>query len=116
MKKVLLSVALALAVAGSWAFYPKAPAEPTGYMMVVGKSFGNDITMTVITSDGQYTETGVPVTKLKYRSEDLHKAVLLQLNQLRQSGWRVVNTAAITTSGGNGGSVSYETTYLLDRP
>ncbi len=43
MKKVFLSAALALAVAGSWAFYPKAPAEPGGYMMLVSRFFGQRV-------------------------------------------------------------------------
>ena len=113
MKKVFLSAALALAVAGSWAFYPKAPAEPGGYMMVVGRLYDNNILVATITSDGQYGEDTAPITKLKYINRDMHKAQLLKLNQLRQNGWRVVTTASTGTANGNGND---ETTYLLEKP
>ena len=52
MKKMFLSAALALAVAGSWAFYPKA-AEPTGYMMVISSCAYKDSGLITITPDGK---------------------------------------------------------------
>ena len=112
MKKAFLSAALALVAAGSWAFYPKA-AEPGGYMMVVGSSYNNNISVITITSDGQHTEALTQLTKLKYLSQDKHKAELLKLNQLQQSGWRVVSMTA--TLVGNGYNTP-ETTYLLEKP
>ena len=119
MKKVFLSAALTLAVAGSWAFYPKE-AEPPGYMMVIGKcemGFGGDVVVTTISSDGQRTEAAVSLTKPKYRITDLHQAELVKLNQLRQNGWRVINTTSLPTSTTSGGSIAaFETTYLLERP
>ena len=49
MKKVFLSTALALAVAGSWAFHSKT-AEPSGNMMVISNvSIGFDAQATIIT-------------------------------------------------------------------
>ena len=57
MKKVFLSTGLALAVAGSWAFYPKA-GEPSGYMMVIGSGrtsgFASSMgSLTVIQPNGE---------------------------------------------------------------
>ena len=118
MKKVFLSAALALAVAGSWAFYPKAAAEPAGYMMVVSNVSlsGSDITLNTFTSDGQRAETLVPSTKMRYRFTDMHSAEVLKLNQLRREGWRVISTSSIPTSTGDGGIIfSTETTFVLEK-
>jgi hypothetical protein len=56
MKKVLLSAALGLAAAGSWAFYPKA-ADQLGYMMVIGRFSGSGFAqpgeLLVVSPDGQ---------------------------------------------------------------
>ena len=119
MKKVFLPAALALAVAGSWAFYPKAAAEPAGYMMVVSSIplAGGNITLTTFTSDGQRVENLVPLTKLRYRFADLHTAEVLKLNKLRREGWRVISTSSIPISTSSEGSISStETTYVLEKP
>ena len=113
MKKAFLLASLALVVASSWAFYPKAAAEPGGYMMIVGKIYDNNIYVTTTTSDGQYTDATTPIIKLKYMNENLHKAELLKLNELRQSGWRVVSTTAILMGTARS---TLETTYLLEKP
>ena len=119
MKKRFLSAALALAVAGSWAFYPKA-AEPAGYMMVVGRietGLGGDVTVTTLSSDGQRTEAAVTWTKPRYRITELRQAEVAKLNQLRQNGWRVVNTTSLPISiSSEGGLQAFETTYLLEKP
>ena len=109
---------MALAVAGSWAFYPKVAAGPAGYMMVVSNASlsGSDITLNTFTSDGQRVETLVPSTKMRYRFTDLHSAEVLKLNQLRREGWRVISTSSIPTSTGDGGIIfSTETTYVLEK-
>ena len=93
MKKVFLSVALALAVAGSWAFYPKAAAEPGGYMMVVGRLSGRGNGLQLIAVDGQLTSQPLAEKGLNEASLlALHQAEAVALNRLRANGWEVVST------------------------
>ena len=120
MKKVFFSAALALAVAGSWAFYPKAPAEASGYMMVVsrfsGTSFGGKNTLTAISPDGQIQtqETDAKagsLNKLSNSFDQMHLNELKKINELRAQGWQVINSTQNTVGSG----VITETIYLLDK-
>ncbi|GAA4368352.1 hypothetical protein GCM10023185_41040 [Hymenobacter saemangeumensis] len=120
MKKALSFAALLLAAAGSWAFYPK-PAEPSGYMMVIGSgrtsglaSYTASITVVQPTGEEQAREIDTKsLTRKNVMSGfvDLHKAELAQLNQLSAQGWRVV---AVTQSNSFQGALN-ETTYLLEK-
>lgn len=121
MKKVFLPVALSLAVAGSWAFYPKAPAEATGYMMVIGSAtfsgFTSKAEVTVVTPDGKATVEDVDARngsakKVTESLTVLHQAELKKLNELKRDGWRIVQTTSQTISP----PAMLTTTYVLDRP
>ena len=120
MKKVFLSAALALAVAGSWAFYPKAAAEPMGYMMVIsrfsGSAFGGKNTLSTISPDGQIQtqETDAKsgtINKVANSLDQMHFNELKKINELRLQGWQVVNS----TQNSVGGGAITETIYLLDK-
>ncbi|WP_210513739.1 hypothetical protein [Hymenobacter terricola] len=119
MKKAFLSAALALAVAGSWAFYPKA-AEPTGYMMVIGSAtfagFTSKAEVTVVDPTGKVTVADVDARngsakKVTESLAVLHQAELKQLNALKQQGWSIVQTTAQTISP----PAMLTTTYVLER-
>ncbi|RAK66910.1 hypothetical protein [Hymenobacter edaphi] len=117
MKKLLLPALLLVTALGSWAFYPKT-AEPQGYMMVIGRIAGNGFSaknsISTIMPDGQMqtqeldAKTG-SVSKLTGSFDQLHQAELKKLNELRQVGWRVVNSTQMTAG------AAIETTYLLDK-
>ncbi|GAA3990107.1 hypothetical protein [Hymenobacter antarcticus] len=114
MKRIFLSAALALAVAGSWAFYPKATAEPAGYMMVISTLVLPDPTMLTITPDGQQMETkikgkGFNINNVDLTRDDLDKSVLNKPNELHRIGWRV---AHITSTEANS---RIKNTYLLEK-
>ncbi|GAB3854414.1 hypothetical protein GCM10028822_24280 [Hymenobacter terrigena] len=121
MKKVFLSAALALAVAGSWAFYPKAPADSSGCMMVIGTGRTSGLAsytaaVTVVQPDGELQTQEVDTKILNRKNAvagfvDLHKAELLKVNQLATQGWRVIS---VTQSNSFQGAIN-ETTYLLER-
>lgn len=120
MKKVFLSAALTLAVAGSWAFYPKAAADTTGYMMVIsrftGSGFSAKNTLSVITPDGQIqtqeadAKTGT-INKVAGSFDQMHLTELKKINELQQQGWRIVNSTQ--NSVGNGAIT--ETIHLLEK-
>ena len=119
MKKVFLSAALALAVAGSWAFYPKA-AEPTGYMMVIGSAtfsgFTSKAEVTLVTPDGKATVEDVDARngsakKVTESLTVLHQAEMKKLNELKQQGWKIVQTTSQTISP----PAMLTTTYVLER-
>jgi hypothetical protein len=119
MKKVFVSAALALAVAGSWAFYPKA-AEPGGYMMVVsrftGTGFGGKNTLSTISPDGQIQTQEADaksgsINKVANSFDQMHLSELKKINELKLQGWRVVNSTQ--NSVGNGAIT--ETIYVLDK-
>lgn len=121
MKKAFLSAALALAVAGSWAFYPKT-AEPTGSMMVISNvSLGFDAlaTIIVIGPDGKQQEKAVEFSrgsakKVAANLTEVHKAALAAVNEYTRAGWHVVS---VTPSGfANEGSTSFtQNIYLLEK-
>ncbi|HEX8507255.1 MAG TPA: hypothetical protein VF630_17965 [Hymenobacter sp.] len=118
MKKVILSVALALAVAGSWAFYPKAPAAPSGYMMVISRiEYGSKSgLLTTVFPDGQSQTATIAFSEKKTGLEDLNKAEVLKLNQLHQAGWRVISASPVVEARVTGGmSNASQTTYLLEK-
>ena len=121
MKKVLLSAALALAVAGSWAFYPNAAPAPTGYLMVVGsgrpgnESFVPEI-ITIMPDGKQQVQRLANVKTTSERSTTdlavaLHHAELLQVNALVAKGWRLVSVAQSTVGVG----ATTETVYIMER-
>ncbi|MDJ0367578.1 hypothetical protein QMK33_20725 [Hymenobacter sp. H14-R3] len=121
MKKTLLFLALGLTAAGSWAFYPKAPAAPGGYLMLIGSGRpGTESSvpeLTIIQPDGQRQVQRLPTVKSSSdRSStdaavELHRAELVKLNTLYAQGWRLVNTAQSTVGTG----ATTETIYLLER-
>lgn len=120
MKKLFLSVALALAVAGSWAFYPKAPAD-SGYMMVIGNAHPSGLvsytaTITVVQPNGEQQTQEVDTKSSSRKSIingflDLHKAELLKVNQLAAQGWQIVS---VTQSNSFQGTFN-ATNYLLEK-
>ncbi|MBF9223967.1 hypothetical protein [Hymenobacter ruricola] len=118
MKKVFLSTALALAVAGSWAFYPKAPAEPSGYMMVIGSAtfagFTSKAEVTVVDAAGKSTVVDVDArnTSAKQITQSmnkLHMAELQKINELKQQGWVVIQATPQAIEG------MMTTAYLLEK-
>jgi len=121
MKKVLLSAALTLAVAGSWAFYPNAAPTPTGYLMVVGSGRpGNDSYVPeIVTIQPGGKQQVQRLTNLKPSSDRsttdvavaLHHAELLQVNALAAKGWRLVSIAQSTVGVG----ATTETVYMMER-
>lgn len=117
MKKTLCVLTLLAVAAGSWAFYPKA-VEPQGYMMVVSRLtvYGTSAknTVTTIAPDGQLQTVEVEaktgsMSKIVTTYDQLHQLELKKLNELRQAGWHVVNTARSDEGGFN------EVTFLLDK-
>ena len=95
-----------MAVAGSWAFYPKAPAEPAAYMQLIA-SFVNGKGILIETSpEGQSSEVPVKESSLlAARSK-----TIIELNRLRQAGWRVVQKESRAPT-----PAVLEETYLLER-
>lgn len=121
MKKVFLSAALALAVAGSWAFYPKADG-PAGTMMVVSNlSFGFNAQASIVTigADGSQKEKEVDFSRgsakqLAANTTVVHKAALVAINEQTRNGWHVVSIAPTSvTSGGNTNFI--QTIYVLEK-
>ena len=121
MKKVFLSVALTLAVVGSWAFYPKAAATPTGYLMVVGSGRPGNASYVpeVITIQPDGKQQVQRLTNLKPGTDRistdvavaLHHAELLQVNALATKGWRLVSVAQSTVGVG----ATTETVYMMEQ-
>lgn len=119
MKKLVPAAALLLAALGSWAFYPKAAANPE-YMMVVsrfaGTGFGGKNTISTLSPGGQVETTEVDakagsLNKMAGSYDQLHLNELKKLNELRLAGWRVVNSTQISVGSGT----INETTFLLER-
>ena len=115
MKKIFLFTALAFVVAGSWAFYPKG-AESSGYMMVTSSNFPN-YSITIISPTGEIVNQvvklntfGSPKQKVTANRE-LHKAEIIKINELRQAGWKVINSS--TQPNGFTGSGDY--VYILEK-
>ncbi|WP_046246414.1 hypothetical protein [Hymenobacter terrenus] len=105
MKKVFLSAALALAVAGSWAFYPKQGPSGTYMQLVFINTVGRG-EINLIPDNGLATEIKVKETNL---SQARVKA-MIKLTELRHEGWRVTQ---MTSTSYNANSVIE--TYLLER-
>lgn len=122
MKKVFLSAALALAVASSWAFYPKA-AETGAHMMVIGNftlnGFTADASVSTITPGGQQTDK---VVEVKIRSAEkvaagfveVQKVALAEINELAKAGWHVTSSAPNNYSRG-GTTFVVQTIYMLEK-
>jgi hypothetical protein len=88
MKKISLAVTLLLVVVGSWAFYPKAPAEP-GYMQLsVRVSYSGKPSLVAIAPDGE--ETSYTLDSKSKPTRSLQSQALVKLNELRSQGWTVV--------------------------
>ena len=105
MKKVFLSAALALAVAGSWAFYPKQ-ASQSAYMQLLATYTNGKAELVLVPSEGVATETSV-----KEANASLARTKLVsKLNELRKDGWRVVQMASSFSS-----NRAFEETYLLEK-
>jgi hypothetical protein len=119
MKRLLFLATLLVTAVGTWPFYPKA-AEPTGYLMVIsrfaGTGFGCKSTISTVSPNGQIEATEVDakagsLNKLSTSYDQLHQSELKKLNELRQAGWRVVNSTQVSV--GNG--AINETTFLLEK-
>jgi len=116
MKKVFLSVALVLAVAGSWAFYPKAQAEEQGYIMlqsqVVQTGMSAKLLLSTYAAKGaiQRQEVGVKYGTFEKQQalvDTLRVLELRKLNEYRRSGWHLAQV--VQPQGGT-------TLYVLDKP
>lgn len=120
MKKLLILAGVALAAAGSWAFYPKAAAT-SGYLLVVGSGRpGTDSyvpELTTIQPDGQRQVQRLSNIKVgTERSStaaavELHQAETLKINSLYAQGWRLVSVAQSTVGVG----ATTETVYVLEK-
>ena len=114
MKKAFLFVALALIVASSWAFYPKA-AEPGGYMMVIS-SFTPNYSITIISPTGETVNQGIDSKTFSPKqrvatNQELLKAEIRKVNELKQAGWKVISASARP----NGFAGSGDYVYLLEK-
>ncbi|GAB3582824.1 hypothetical protein [Hymenobacter daeguensis] len=105
MKKVVLSAALALAVAGSWAFYPKQ-ASQDAYMQLSASLVNGKGSLIETSPDGQVTEVAVKEANLV----TARSKVIIELNRLRQNGWRVVQLTSRAPV-----PAVLEETYLLEK-
>jgi hypothetical protein len=125
MKKLLFFCGIGLAAAGSWAFYPKAPAAAApsgGYLMVIGSGRpGTQSTapeIVVIQPDGTRQVQRLPDIKIGTERNstaaavEMHRAELLKVNSLVAQGWRVAHVTQSTVGVG----ATTETMYLLERP
>ena len=122
MKKAFLSAALVLAVASSWAFYPKAD-EPTGCMMIISNPSNNGlssgVTITTVAPDGTQSEqtTKIKSTLFTNRSADAieaHKLELAVLNGYIRNGWHILSVTPATLVD-RGTTSEYQTVYLLEK-
>ena len=122
MKKVFLSAAPAMAVAGSWAFYPKA-AELAGCMMIISNpsrsGFGNGITITTVAPDGTQREQSTKIkrsllTSLSTDAIEAHKLELAVLNSYTRDGWHLLSVTPATVLD-KGTTSEYQTVYILER-
>ena len=115
MKKFFALAAVALAAAGSWAFYPKA-AEPGGYMMVIGRT-SPDYSIITITPTGESNNQIVDpknygfISKLATASVELRKAEIRKINELKTTGWKV-NSMSVYS---NAHEYSEQDVYLLEK-
>lgn len=118
MKKIFYLPLLALVAAGSWAFYPK-PAEPSGYMMVIGSAtfagFTSKAEVTIVDATGKATVEEVDARngtakKVTESLTVLHQAELKKLNELKQQGWSIIQTTSQTISP----PAMLTTTYVLE--
>ena len=121
MKKVFLSAALALAVAGSWAFYPKA-AEQGGNMMVISNvSLGFDAQASIITvgPDGSQKEKAIEFSKgsakrVAANMTEVHRAALAVINEQARNGWHLVSIAPSGLA--NAGNTFFsQNVYVLEK-
>lgn len=121
MKKTVLFAALALAAAGSWAFYPKAQ-EPGGYMMIISnpsRGAGTGVTITTVAPDGAQQEhtTKIKSSMFTPRAVDeveMHRVELAVLNEHSRAGWHLVNVLHTVTAD-KGTTGGYQTVYLLEK-
>ena len=88
---MFLFAALAFVAAGSWAFYPKA-AEPSGYMMVTSSNFPG-YSITIISPSGELINQVVDSKRYLSAKQELRKAEISKINELKQAGWKVISTS-----------------------
>ena len=97
MKKIFVLAAVSLAAAGSWAFYPKA-TEPGGYMMVISSDIPN-YSITTISPTGETviqvidSKTYSVTSKIVAANQELHKAEIRKINELKQTGWKIISAS-----------------------
>lgn len=97
MKKIFVLAAVSLAAAGSWAFYPKA-TEPGGYMMVISSDIPNYSITTIsptVETVNQVIDSKVysTVSKKVAANQELHKAEIRKINELKQTGWKIISAS-----------------------
>jgi hypothetical protein len=124
MKKIFLLTSLSLAVASSWAFYPKDQADAaSGNMMVIGNftlnGFTADANVTTITPDGQMTEKPIDVKirsaeKVAAGFVEVQRVALAKVNELSRTGWHVVSAAPNNYSR-SGTTYVVQTVYMLEK-
>ena len=121
MKKVFLSAALVLAVASSWAFYPKAD-ESTGCMMIISNpnsGLNSGITITTVAPDGTQSAqtTKIKTSLFTSRSADaieVHKLELAVLNSYVRNGWHILSVTPANLVD-KGTTADFQTVYLLEK-
>ncbi len=81
MKKVFSATALALAILGSWAFYPKG-AAPARYLMVIRELDQTDVSLqpkpalTVIEPDGSFKTEELPVIVSTFPRQSINASIV----------------------------------------
>ena len=81
MKKVIFSTALAMAILGSWAFYPKG-AAPAQYLMVIRELDQTDLgvqpkpALTVIEPDGTFRTEELPVIAYNFPRQSINASIV----------------------------------------
>jgi hypothetical protein len=92
MKKISFAITLLLVVVGSWAFYPKAPAEP-GYMQLsLSVPYSGKPSLVTIAPNGE--EISHLLDSKSKPARSFRAQALIKLNELRSQGWTVVQMAS----------------------
>jgi hypothetical protein len=119
MKKIAFAVTLLLVVIGSWAFYPKAPAE-TGYMQLsLSVPYSGKPSLVTIAPNGE--EISHPLDSKSKQARSFRAQALIKLNELRSQGWTVMQMTATENYVQNANfpllspDQAFRETYLLEK-
>jgi len=88
MKKVVLAALLLVVAVGSWAFYPKAPAD-SAYMLL-SLEVPYDGRPSLVTTMPNEEETSQRLDLKAKPTRSAQAQLLGKLNELRSQGWTVV--------------------------